>query len=107
MYEYRASVKKIVDADTLDLVIDLGFHIFVTKRVRLIGLDAPEKFTEQGKIAKQFVENAAPVNSSVIIQTKIDSLDKYGRILAEIFLDNNKSLNKMLLNNGLANLYQD
>lgn len=107
MYEYRASVKKIVDADTLDLVIDLGFHIFVTKRVRLIGLDAPEKFTEQGKIAKQFVENAAPVNSSVIIQTKIDSLDKYGRILAEIFLNNNKSLNKMLLNNGLANLYQD
>lgn len=107
MYEYKASVKKIVDADTLDLVIDLGFHTFVTKRVRLIGLDAPERFTEQGKIAKQFVENAAPVNSNVIIQTKLDSSDKYGRILAEIFVDNNTSLNKMLLNNGLANIYLD
>ena len=107
MYEYKAKVDRVIDGDTADFVIDLGFHIFITKRVRFIDIDAPERFTDKGKITKHFVEEKLPVGSEVIIRTKIDSNDKYGRILGEIFLESYKeSLNKMLLNNGLASSYQ-
>ena len=103
MYEYKARVDKVVDADTLDLIIDLGFHTFVTKRVRLTDINAPERFTDHGKIVKEKL----PVGSVVLIKTKIDSTDKYGRVLAEIFMGNdNVSLNKTLLNNGLAVPYK-
>ena len=107
MYEYKARVDKVVDADTLDLIIDLGFHTFVTKRVRLTDINAPERFTDHGKIATNFVKEKLPVGSVVLIKTKIDSTDKYGRVLAEIFMGNdNVSLNNTLLNNGLAVPYK-
>ena len=106
MYEYKATVDRVIDGDTADFVIDLGFHIYITKRVRFIDIDAPERFTDKGKIAKQFVEGKLPVGSEVIIKTKLHSDDKYGRVLGEIFIDTyTESLNKMLINNGLATLY--
>lgn len=106
MYEYKAYVDRVVDGDTADFIIDLGFHTFVTKRVRFIGVDAPERFTDKGKVTKSFVEQKLPVGSTVVIKTKIDSNDKYGRVLGEIFIDTYlESLNKMLINNGLASPY--
>lgn len=106
MYEYKAQVNRVVDGDTVDFIIDLGFHTFVTKRVRFLNINAPERFTDKGKIAKQFVEDKLPVGSVVVIKTQLDSNDKYGRILGEIFIDTYpESINKMLLNNGLATPY--
>lgn len=106
MYNYKAKVIKVIDGDTVDLNIDLGFHIWVVKRVRLSGIDTPELYTQTGKTAKAFVENLLPIGLTVTITTKLDSSDKYGRVLGEITIDNNlTSLNKILLNNGLASPY--
>lgn len=106
MYTYKATVVKIVDGDTVDLNIDLGFHTWVMKRVRLSGINAPERYEEGGKTATEFVKMQIPVGSEVTIQTHLDSNDKYGRVLGEIFTPNNiLSINKMLLNNGLATVY--
>ena len=102
MYEYKAYVERVVDGDTVDLTIDLGFHTYVVKRVRLSRINAPERFTEEGKLAKAFVENALAVGMEVIVQTQLDSKDKYGRVLGEIFIDKHFSLNEMMLMNGLA-----
>jgi endonuclease YncB( thermonuclease family) len=102
MYEYKAYVERVVDGDTVDLTIDLGFHTYVVKRVRLSRINAPERFTEEGKLAKAFVENALAVGMEVVVQTQLDSKDKYGRILGEIFIDKHFSLNEMMLMNGLA-----
>jgi endonuclease YncB( thermonuclease family) len=107
MYEYLARVERVIDGDTVDLSIDLGFHTYVIKRVRLININAPERFTEEGKLAKAFVENALAVGMEVVIKTKLDSNDKYGRVLGEIFIDKNISLNEMLLMNGLASPYKN
>jgi micrococcal nuclease len=105
MYEYKAYVERVVDGDTVDLTIDLGFYTYVLKRVRLSNINAPERFTEEGKIAKAFVENALAVGMEVVVQTQLDSKDKYGRVLGEIFIDKQFSLNEMLLMNGLATPY--
>ena len=61
MYEFNCSLKKVVDADTIDLDIDLGFHNHIIKRVVLEGIDAPEQFgpdaSEAGKHASEFTKN--------------------------------------------------
>lgn len=107
MYTYRAKVIKVIDGDTVDLNIDLGFHISVSKRIRLSLIDAPEMNTDAGKQAKQFVSDKLSEGKSVIVQTKLDSSDKYGRILGEIFLDDSiSSINKMLIDAGLAEIYK-
>jgi endonuclease YncB( thermonuclease family) len=106
MYEYKAYVERVVDGDTVDLAIDLGFHTYVIKRVRLININAPERFTEEGKLAKAFVESVLAVGMEVVVKTKLDSNDKYGRVLGEIFIDKDFSLNEMLLMNGLASPYK-
>lgn len=107
MYQYKAIVLNIVDGDTVDLNIDLGFHIWTTKRVRLIDINTPERFTEEGKMATEFVRQTIPVGSTVFVKTSLDSKDKYGRVLGEIFRpDELKSLNKMLLENKLAKEYK-
>ena len=107
MYQYKATVLNVVDGDTIDLNIDLGFHIMVEKRVRLAYIDTPERFSEEGKKATEFVKKTTPVGSIVFIKTSLDSTDKYGRVLGEIFRpDELKSLNKMLLENKLAKEYK-
>lgn len=107
MYTYRAIVIKVIDGDTVDLNIDLGFHISVSKRIRLSLIDASEMNTDAGKQAKQFVSDKLSEGKSVIVQTKLDSSDKYGRILGEIFLDDSiSSINKMLIDAGLAEIYK-
>lgn len=107
MYQYSATVINIVDGDTVDLNIDLGFHIWVTKRVRLSGIDAPERFTADGKTTTEFVKQFIPVGSKVFIKTSLDGSDKYGRVLGEIYRPEElKSLNKVLLENNLAKEYK-
>lgn len=113
MYEYiLTDVIRIIDGDTLDVQIDLGFNIFTIQRIRLAGINAPETRTkdlhekELGLQSKKFVEdfiNESRINGyQVYIKTTID--DKYGRMLGRI-TSNNKCLNDLLLSNGLAKPY--
>lgn len=106
-------VIRVIDADTLDLMLDLGFNIFVEKRVRLSGIDSPEihsKLLEEKehairskKYVINFFEGAKLNNQKIILKilSENEEEDKYGRILGEIIVDN-KSLNNLLLENNLA-----
>lgn len=105
-YRYRAQLVRIVDADTVDLVIDLGLRVSVEARVRLAGLNAPEADTETGAAAVGFVQNWFAQHSDLVIETSKDRHDrdeteKYGRWLASIH-SGVANLNDALLAAGLA-----
>lgn len=111
MYEYRIrKVLKVVDGDTIDVDIDLGFNITYYQRVRLAGIDTPESRTtdkkekELGLEVKDRLKKAIDAASKIIIKTeKPDSSEKYGRILGWVFLDDNKvSINQTLIDEGYA-----
>jgi micrococcal nuclease len=111
MYEYRVKkVLKIVDGDTIDVDLDLGFDISFTQRVRLAGIDTPESRTTDkyektlGLEVKDKLKKAIEAAKTVVIRTeKPDSTEKYGRILGWIFLDGNPvSINQTLIDEGFA-----
>lgn len=111
MYEYKATIRRWVDGDTVDVDIDLGFGlVFSNQRIRLYGIDAPEQRTrdlaekEKGLAATAYVNEQAPVGSKVVIKTYKD--DKYGRVLGEIFLGE-INLNTLLTIEGHAVRYEE
>lgn len=113
MYRYKAIVDRVVDGDTIDLDVDLGFDIWLRKqRIRLRGVDAPESRTRDlhekkfGMLSKLYVMDNCPVGSEVILQTYLDGRGKFGRILGEIFLpDQELSLNESMINDKMAVYY--
>ena len=111
MYEYRVKkVLKVVDGDTIDVDIDLGFDISFTSRVRLAGIDTPESRTTNkeekvlGIEVKDRLKHLISTANTVVIRTeKPDSSEKYGRILGWLFLDGaEKSVNEALIADGYA-----
>ena len=111
MYEYRVKqVLKVVDGDTIDVVIDLGFDISFTSRVRLAGIDTPESRTTDarekilGVEVKEYLKKALEGATDIVIRTeKVDSSEKYGRILGWLFVNKQTgSLNMELVNKGYA-----
>ena len=114
MYEYRVKkVNKIVDGDTIDVDIDLGFAVSFTQRVRLAGIDTPESRTTDlkekalGVEVKEKIKKEIAAAKDIVIKTeKPDSSEKYGRILGWLFLDGNTvSLNQQLIDQGYAWTY--
>ena len=88
MHQYKAQVKAVIDADTIDVLIDLGFGVHTMQRLRLYGIDAPEMKTEAGKIAKEYVKSlllGADAAMFVYVRTLKDKKDKYGRKLAVVY----------------------
>lgn len=111
MFEYYVKkVTKVVDGDTIDVDIDLGFDISFSSRVRLAGIDTPESRTSDkmekalGLEAKSYLKNAIDSAKSVVIKTeKMDSSEKYGRILGWVYLDGSeKSINEQMILDGHA-----
>jgi micrococcal nuclease len=111
MYEYFVKdVTNVVDGDTIDVIIDLGFDILFSSRVRLAGIDTPESRTKDlaekalGLEAKEYLKKSLKDAKSVIIKTeKMDSSEKYGRILGWVYVNGNPiSLNDMMINDGYA-----
>lgn len=111
MYTYRATVDRVVDGDTIDLVIDLGFKITTNQRIRLRGINTPETYNvkkdseeyKKGMEAKNYVIQRMEENQNkVIIETEKD-VGKYGRYIGIIRMeDSETSLNDELVNKGLA-----
>lgn len=81
-YRYAATVEKVVDADTLDVAIDLGFRVQFRVRIRVAGIDAPEMSTAAGKAAAAYVRDHLPIGDPVLLTTY--KPDKYGRALADV-----------------------
>ena len=111
MYEYRVKkVLKIVDGDTIDVDIDLGFNISFFQRVRLAGIDTPESRTKDihekklGLEVKEKLSDLLKSANKIVIRTeKPDSTEKYGRILGWLFIDDGKlSVNEILIKEGYA-----
>lgn len=111
MYEYRVKkVLRVVDGDTIDVDIDLGFNVSYTQRVRLAGIDTPESRTTDlkekalGLESKEYLKNLLDSAEDIIIQTeKPDSSEKYGRILGWLFInDDETSLNEKMISEGYA-----
>jgi micrococcal nuclease len=111
MFEYYVKkVSKVVDGDTIDVDIDLGFDISFSSRVRLAGIDTPESRTTDkmekalGLECKEYLKKAIDSSKSVVIKTeKMDSSEKYGRILGWVFLDGSEvSINQKMINEGYA-----
>jgi len=100
MYEYKAFVKKVVDGDTIDVTIDLGFNVQYTERVRLARINAPELSTDAGKLVKTFMVDSLE-GKNVTIKTEKNKFDKYGRWIAEIYY-NEQSINQLLLDKNMA-----
>ena len=111
MFEYYVKkVTKIVDGDTIDVDIDLGFDISFSSRVRLAGIDTPESRTKDlaekalGLEAKAYLKHAIDAAKTVVIKTeKMNSSEKYGRILGWLYLDGDTvSVNDHMINDGHA-----
>ena len=105
--QFQAKVRRVVDGDTLDLDIDLGFHITLSERVRLMGIDTPETRSRDpiekssGLIAKDFVIDFVADGSVVI---KVHGFGKFGRPLVDLFVDGH-NLNHKLVDLGYAAPY--
>ena len=109
MYTYRSIIKRVVDGDTIDVDIDLGFDVWLkNQRVRLYRVDTPEKRTRNpieklaGIYASEVVEGMCPVGDSITLQTHLDATGKYGRILGEFVTSEGVNINTYLLENRLA-----
>jgi micrococcal nuclease len=111
MYEYFVKeVVKVVDGDTIDVIIDLGFDIMFASRVRLAGIDTPESRTKDkaekalGLESKKYLADRLKDAKNIVIKTeKINSTEKFGRVLGHLFINGDDvSLNMELIDNGYA-----
>ena len=113
-YIYRIkSVTKVVDGDTIDADIDLGFDISLSKRIRLAGIDTPESRTTNAKEkamgleSKEWLKKALEGAKDILIKTELpDSTEKYGRIIGHLFINGQEtSLNNQMIDEGYALAY--
>ena len=117
MYEYNCKIVRVVDGDTVDVDIDLGFGMWMHKeRIRLHGIDTPESRTRDlvekkfGYLAKDMVESFLPVGSIQTLVTVQDKSGKFGRILGKFKIydgkeDRQTTLNEWMIDNHYAVAY--
>jgi micrococcal nuclease len=111
MYQYKAKVERIVDGDTIDIIVDLGFKITTYQRIRMARINTPETFNvkkdtaefQKGEAAKQYVELRLAANNNEIKLETEKVTEKYGRYIGTIWLaDSSVSLNDELVEKGFA-----
>ena len=112
-YEYTAKLERVVDGDTCDALIDLGFNTWVKKRIRFKGVDTWECRTRdkeekvKGLAAKAFTKDLLENSDDGKFALRSHGVGKYGRVLGELFVKGEeKSLNQLLLENGHAYEYE-
>ena len=113
-YIYRIrTISKVVDGDTIDADIDLGFDISLSKRIRLAGIDTPESRTTNvkekamGLESKEWLKKTLEGAKDILIKTELpDSTEKYGRIIGHLFINGQEtSLNNQMIEEGYALSY--
>lgn len=118
MHTYRCTILKVIDGDTVDVDIDLGFGVWMRKeRIRILGIDTPESRTRDkiekayGILAKNFVKDYLPVGSMQTLQTEKDGTGKFGRILGKFLVydyqtDSQMHLGDIMIREHLAVKYE-
>ena len=109
---YSAKLQRVVDGDTCDALIDLGFDTWVKKRIRFYGVDTWESRTrnleekKKGLAAKDYVKDLLENSDEGKFLLKSHGVGKYGRVLGELFVKgNDTSVNELLKENGHAYEY--
>ncbi len=112
LFHYKATVGRVVDGDTIDVTLNLGFDIYYKGRIRFMGINAPESRTkdavekEAGLAAKRYVEDwISALEHKVIIETSLDEKGKFGRILGRILNEEGECLNDEMVSLGHATPY--
>ena len=111
MHQYKVKkINRVIDGDTVDLDIDLGFSITISQRIRLKDIDAPETRTknleekERGLAAKVWLEEQLSREGEWVIETYKE--DKYGRMLGTLYLvGDSVTINEWMMNEGIAESY--
>ena len=118
MYEYECTIRKVVDGDTIDVDINLGFNTWINnERVRLFGIDTPESRTRDleekkfGLYAKSVVDKFLPVGSKQVLVTHLDKVGKFGRILGEFKIfdieqDRQTTINEFMIRKSIGVEYK-
>ena len=113
-YIYRIKeIYKVIDGDTIDASIDLGFGIYLTRKIRLAGIDTPESRTTNikekamGLESKEWIKKTLEGAKDILIKTELpDSTEKYGRIIGHLFINGQEtSLNNQMITSGYALAY--
>lgn len=113
MYEYQAIITNIVDGDTFDMDIDLGFNIHIHERVRLLDVDTPEKFGEEkilGLIVKKYAEENFLYEDVIIKSEKNDEAadtDSFGRWLVKVIMRDGREISEIYNSLGINKIYSD
>jgi len=104
MHTYKCTILRVVDGDTVDVDIDLGFGVWMRKeRIRVLGIDTPESRTRDktekiyGNLAKEFVKDFLPIGSKQTLVTEKDKTGKFGRILGKFLVYDKKEDREMPL----------
>tara|TARA_R110000823_G_scaffold221551_2_gene350048 strand:- start:3236 stop:3586 length:351 start_codon:yes stop_codon:yes gene_type:complete len=111
MYEYACKIGRVVDGDTMDVIIDLGFSIQYKTRVRLVGINTPEKRTRdleekaRGIKASAYALQWCESQEKITIVTALDKKGKFGRVLGRLVGENDECLNDVLVRDGHAVIY--
>jgi len=108
MYKYNAKLDRVVDGDTVDALVDLGFNTWKKVRIRMMGINAPESRTRDLEEKKLGLAAKARLiemldDGEFILQSH--GVGKYGRCLGEIFKEDKVSINRQLINEGHATEY--
>ena len=110
MYEYKCEIDRVVDGDTVDVVIDLGFDVLLKSRIRLHGIDTPETRTRDleekkyGIMAKEYLTKLLESSDDIQIQTLLDNKGKFGRVLGVLIADG-INVNQKMIDEHLAVAY--
>ena len=108
MYKYNAKLDRVVDGDTVDALVDLGFNTWKKVRIRMMGMNAPESRTrdlEEKKLGLAAKARLIEILGDGEFTLQSHGVGKYGRCLGEIFRESDVSLNRQLINEGHATEY--
>ncbi len=107
MEKYEAEILRIIDGDTYDVLVNLGWGVLMRHRVRLRGIDTPEMNTQEGKDAKAFAEEIL-LDQRIYLTNVAKRTDKYGRTVAKIWLvDEGRDITEYLLTEGYGVPYRE
>ena len=112
-YTYAATIERVIDGDTLLVLVEAGFRIIMRDRLRLRGIDCPEVGTPAGDRAKRYVEKLLPAGSLIVLKSHKDKTDLHGRFVVDVFykqgaedaaeiIKDGAYLNQELLDKGYA-----
>ena len=114
MYTYKAKLVRVINGDTLDIEIDLGFDIIIRQRLKLYGIDTPDSRSSNSEVKQKGLDVKQRLIDLLTKEFKVTTIlnkrGKYGRILGNIYITDSKTgneicINEMLVTEGLAVRY--